>query len=170
MSHQPKVIPDPYDFARRGDTLTGEADLAPFSRLLSEVRRNGAGQQVTYSLHGFQLDGKSFVDVQATAGLVMTCQRCLGEVTCTVEARSRLLLVPVGESLPDDGLEEDDFDPVHAWRDFDVLAAVEEELLLALPLAPTHEDCKMPVARENGDDGSPFAALRGFKAQGARNT
>jgi uncharacterized protein len=170
MSHQPKVIPDPYEFARRGDTLTGEVELAAFPRLLSEVRKGGAGQHVAYTLHGYQLDAKSFVDIQATAELVMTCRRCMGDVPCTVEADSRLMLVPPGEALPDDGLEDDDFDPMHVWRDFDVLAAVEEEVLLALPLAPTHDDCKMPVARGNGDESSPFAVLRGLKTPGASNT
>ena len=40
----------------------------------------------------------------------------------------------------------------------------------ALPLAPTHDDCSVPVARENGDDGSPFAVLRGLKIPGRRET
>ncbi|MEN3110101.1 YceD family protein [Uliginosibacterium paludis] len=125
---------------------------------------------MAYELHGFRQGDKSYLDIHATAVLPMTCQRCLGEVACTVEGSARLLLVPPGEALPDDGLEEDDFDPVHVWRDFNVLDAVEEELLLALPLAPTHDDCRMPVARENGDDSSPFAVLKGLRTPGARNT
>jgi hypothetical protein len=43
---------------------------------------------------------------------------------------------------------------------------IEEELLLALPLAPTHENCSMPAAQENGDERSPFAALKGLKPRG----
>lgn len=165
MSHQPKVISDPYEFARRGDSLAGTAELALFSRVASEARET-AGRQVAYELTGFRQDDKSFLEVRAEVVLPMTCQRCLGEVECTVEGLATLMLVPPGEALPDDGLEVDDFDPVHVWRDLDVLEAVEEELLLALPLAPTHEDCRMPVARENGDDSSPFAVLKGLKTPG----
>lgn len=170
MSHQLKVIPDPYEFARRGDSLAGEASLASFGRLVGTVRSEGDGPCVSYVLDGLRLDDKSFVDVQATARFVMTCRRCLEDVVCVVETSARLLLVPPGEALPDESLEDDDFDPVHVWRDFNVLDAVEEELLLALPLAPTHDDCRMPVAWENGDDSSPFAKLKGLKLSGKRDT
>lgn len=170
MSHQPKVISDPFEFARRGDSLAGEVEVQGFSRLAEAVLSTPGAQCVAYVLTGARQDDKSFLRVQARADLVMRCQRCLGDVNCVVEADTRLLLVSSGEPLPDDALEEDDFDPVHAWRDFDVLGAVEEELLLALPLAPTHEDCSVPVAGKNGDDGSPFAILRSFKASGKRET
>ncbi|MDQ7988141.1 MAG: YceD family protein [Candidatus Dactylopiibacterium sp.] len=170
MSHQPRVISDPYEFARRGFTLAGEAEVREFSRLAGVVREAGLGASVAYEVRGVLIEGKAFLDVVARVGLVTECQRCLADVTTPVEAGSRLLLVPPGEDLPDEDLEEDAFDPVHVWRDFDVLGAVEEELLLALPLAPTHVDCSVPVARENGDDSSPFAVLRGLKLPGKRDT
>lgn len=170
MSHQPKLIPDPFEFARREDALRGELDARNLPRVQDVLRKTEEVQPVSYALRGYRLEGKSYLAVEASAELLMQCQRCLGDVRCTVEVDTRLLLVPRGEPLPDDELEDDDFDPVHAWRDFDVLAAVEEELLLALPLAPTHEDCSVPVAKGNGDDASPFAALRGFKASGGAKT
>ncbi|MDP5240868.1 YceD family protein [Uliginosibacterium sp. 31-16] len=165
MSHQSRVIPDPFEFARRGDTLSGELDARDLPRLAAALRDTGGEQSVSYELSGFRLDDKSFIEVFASAALIMQCQRCLGEVSCAVDAESRLLLVPRGESMPDEGLESDDFDPVEAGRDFDVLDAVEEELLLALPLAPTHGDCSVPAAKENGDDRSPFALLKSLKTK-----
>jgi uncharacterized protein len=126
----------------------------------------GAGvQPVSYELLGSQLEDQHFIDIAASASLNMQCQRCLGEVCCEVEVDARLLLVRKGDPMPDEDLEIDDFDPVYAGHDFDVLSAVEEELLLALPLAPTHDNCSVPAAKENGDDRSPFALLKGFKAQ-----
>jgi len=170
MSHQPLVIPDPFEFARRGDTLVGELDARSLPRLAERLRDLGVAQLVNYELNGFRQDEESFLEVQASALLTMQCQRCLGDVQCAVDAMSRLLLVPSGMPLPDEDLEEDDFDPVHAGRDFDVLGAIEEELLLALPLAPTHEDCSVPVAKENGDDRSPFALLKGLKTTSQRES
>jgi len=166
MSHQLEVIPDPFEFARRGNTLAGEVDARSLPRLADVLRDSGGEQLVRYELSGLMRDDKFFLDVVATANLTLQCQRCLGDVQCTVEADSRLLLVPKNENLPDEGLEEDDFDPVHAGHDLSVLGAVEEELLLALPLAPTHEHCSVPAAKENGDDRSPFAALKGMKTRG----
>lgn len=124
---------------------------------------------MAFELHGYRVDDSSFLEIRVRAEFLMTCQRCLDDVACTVEAESRLLLVPPGEALPDEDLEDDGFDPVHVWRDFDVAGAVEEELLLALPLAPTHEHCDMPAARERGGDDSPFAVLKGLKASGGRD-
>lgn len=165
MSHQSQVIFDPFEFARRGNALSGELDARNLSRLADVLRDAGAKQLVRYELSGERLDGKPFLRIVAKADLTLLCQRCLGDVRCAVDVDSRLLLVPNGEELPDDGLENDEFDPVHAGRDFDVFGAVEEELLLALPLAPTHEDCSAPVVQENGDDRSPFALLKSLKAK-----
>lgn len=166
MSHQLRLIPDPFEFARRGDTLQGEIDARALPRLAEGLRDLGVVQPVQYELSGSVLDGKSFLQVVASAQLTLQCQRCLGDLGCEVSADTRLLLVPHTEELPDEDLEEDDFDPVHAWRDFDVLGAVEEELLLALPLAPTHEHCSVPVVEENGGERSPFAVLKGLKTRG----
>lgn len=166
MSHQPQVIPDPFEFARRGNTLSGEVDARSLLRLADDLRDLGVVQPVCYELSGSRRDDKLFLVVTASAHLTLQCQRCLGDVQCLVEADSRLLLVPRTENLPDEELEEDDFDPIHAGHDFNVLGTVEEELLLALPLAPTHGDCSVPAAKENGDDRSPFAVLKGMKTRG----
>lgn len=170
MPHQLLLISDPFEFARRGDAARGEQDARGLPRLAAELRDTGLEQPIRYELMGSMIDDKSFIEIVASASLVMQCQRCLGDVEYTVEAESRLLLVPRGQPMPDEGLEEDDFDPVQAGRDFDVLAAVEDELLLALPLAPTHDNCSVPVAKENGDDRSPFALLKGFKAKSGRES
>jgi len=170
MSHQQRVIPDPFEFALRGAKLDDVVDARTLSGVAGSLRDIGAAQHVHYELSGVRLDGKDFLSIAVSASLTMQCQRCLGDVRCEVEANSRLLLVPQTEELPDENLEQDDFDPVHAWRDFDVLRAVEEELLLALPLAPTHQQCSVPTAKENGEDDSPFAVLRGLKTSGPRES
>lgn len=165
MSHQPETIHDPFDFARRALELTGTVDARLLPGLSDVIIDQGSAQMVEYSVTGHVRDGKCFLDIAATGVLFLQCQRCLGEVGSEVDAQSRLMLVPQGQDLPDDGLEDDDFDPIHAGVDFAVLAAIEEELLLALPLAPTHASCSVPAVKENGDDRSPFAALKGLKTR-----
>ena len=165
MSHQLRLISDPFEFARRGDTLRGELDARCLPRLASQLRDLGEEQKVRFELSGCKVGEKCFIDVLATASLVLPCQRCLGVVSQVVQAESRLLLVPRDEALPDEDLEEDGFDPVHAGRDFDVFEAVEEELLLALPLAPRHDDCSVPAAGDMDDESSPFAVLKGLKSR-----
>jgi len=175
MPHQPQFITDPFEFARHSSVLNGEFDARHLPRLAellqgTDAWRRGTPQSVGFKLAGVQIDDKLFLDVVATANLTFQCQRCLEDVCCTVQANARLLLVPKGEALPDEGLEVDEFDPIHAERDFDVMGAVEEELLLALPLAPTHAGCKTPAAQENGGERSPFAQLAALKAKGSRES
>jgi uncharacterized protein len=165
MPHQLRYITDPFEFARAREHISGELDLDVLPRL-TDVVRPGSGLVVRYQVSGAERSGKPFLDLVISAELIMTCQRCLQPLECRTESEGSLLLVRTDKDLPDDALEEDDFDPVHAGRDFDVFAAVEEELLLALPLAPMHDDCEMPVAEESGGEQSPFAALKSLKIQG----
>jgi uncharacterized protein len=39
---------------------------------------------------------------------------------------------------------------------------IEDELILALPFAPRHEDCRPAGAGDSAESDSPFAALRGL--------
>ena len=65
---------------------------------------------------------------------------------------------------------------------FDLLAVLEDELLMALPLVPMHEDCPTPVVLSTGETGllhedeagdavpaaekpNPFAVLAQLKTQ-----
>jgi uncharacterized protein len=168
--HKPRPdlrISDPFEFARRGDTLDGELPAASFVRLEKELRPAGLELPLHYRLEGRMQGGKAFIVLQLSGEVVLTCQRCLGDVACRLDSQSRLLLVPEGEDLPDDELtvydedyrEEDDFDPIHASRNLDVLELVEDELLLSLPLSPMHEECSVPTGEWLEGPASPFAVL-----------
>lgn len=167
MSSIQRVLPDPFEFARTGAELKGEVDAGVFERLADILRPDENGHKVSYTLTGSREDDKSFLHLQAEGALTLGCQRCLENLRCDVTVDSRLLLVPNGAQMPDDELQDDDFDPIHAGHDFDVLAALEEELLLALPLAPTHSQCDLPGSERNiGGKESPFAVLGRLKQGG----
>jgi len=170
MPHQSPNIPDPFEFARRQLALEGRLEARELPRLAQMIRGAEQAQPVEYALVGRQKDDKLFIDVTVRAELVLECQRCLEDKRETVTAQTSLLLVPEGTEMPDDELEVDEYDAIRAKRDFDVLGAVEEELLLALPLAPTHAACKTPAAQENGGERSPFAQLAALKAKGSRES
>ena len=56
--------------------------------------------------------------------------------------------------------ENDDTDWVEANHEMDVCALIEDELLLALPIAPTHaHDCSK-LSTQSGDKPNPFAVLK----------
>lgn len=101
------------------------------------------------------------------AALVMTCQRCLGEVQIPIDARTELAFIDQetqAASVPES------HDPVIMTAGRVSLAElVEEELLLAMPIVPLHADpaqCGVRPATDTADapasapTQTPFAGLR----------
>lgn len=107
--------------------------------------------------------GKSWLQLDIAGEPVLCCQRCLGGVKFPLAIRSRLQLIASGEDWPDDDLEDDSADAITAETALTVLSLVEDEVLLALPIAPRHEECESPSASAREHGASPFAALADLK-------
>lgn len=127
--------------------------------LQAELRSDQAGQALPW-LH-----------VQASAVLQLICQRCLGPAAVALEADRWFRFVKDEETAAaeDDESEEDVLALVPRM---DVWALMEDELLMAIPLVPMHEECPVVVTTEVADDGfwqaetekpNPFAALNTLK-------
>jgi len=61
-------------------------------------------------------------------------------------------------------IDDDEVDNIPAEKRFDVLALLEEELLLSMPIAPKHEidECQMAVEGLNRSN-NPFSVLAALK-------
>lgn len=109
-----------------------------------------------------------WVHVQAQAEVEMTCQRCLTPVVLPVLADRDILFVADEATAAelDDTLDDD---VLVIAKDFDALALVEDELIMALPLVPRHESCPegLPAQSVGEEDlpeqPHPFAALAALK-------
>lgn len=103
----------------------------------------------------------------ATADVSAVCQRCLEPFRLTLKIEPRLLLLEQQDTV-------DGYDEFEVWE-LDGQAVrpqdlVEELLIMALPLAPMHDDmavCKAFSAENDGADDltKPFAGLRSQMAQ-----
>ena len=152
------VIADPLKFAVDGASLSGTVPVAELSRLASMVVDTVG--TVSYELIGESGLGRSpSLRFKATVVLQLCCQRCLGALEWALDRESVLQLVRPGTPIPDEELENDEVDVIEATPDMDVLALVEDELLLAVPLAPRHDSCDPPRPLGGADKESPFAAL-----------
>lgn len=166
------VLSDPFEFARREDELEGSLPLNAFSRLDARPGQGAEEETLSYRVAGQRKvdvlgNERLFLQLAVRGAVRLECQRCLEDVACEVDSDTRLLLVPEGKELPEDDLAEDlgdaDFDPIHAERNLDVLALIEDELLLALPIVPVHEECSVPGGDRHDDEASPFAVLGKLK-------
>lgn len=152
------VIPDPFKFAAEGASVAGTIPLAGLKRL-ADVLLDTAGE-IEYVLSGeFGPDRRARLRLKATGVLPMQCQRCLTRMEWPLNIEVVLELVRPGQSIPDEELENDEFDAIEATPDLDVLALVEDEVVLAVPIAPRHENCDVPLPQAGVEKESPFASL-----------
>ncbi len=156
---------DSLDFARNGRELRGEIPVAEMPRL-QDMLAVPEGQ-VSFVLHGLHdKDGNLALELALEGSCQLRCQRCLQGLAYPIKTVARLRLV--AETLPVEHLvedEDDEVDSIPADSHLDVVALVEDEILLGLPLAPKHEfgTCQAVVGSVSSEEQSPFAVLRALK-------
>lgn len=164
MSQRGYVI-DGAEFARRGGYLEGVLDVAACPRLGDAVA--DAGAPVTFSVRGeASAEGDLFLILQIGGELRLRCQRCLGVLRFPLQVASRLRLVPQDAAWPDEDLTDDACDAIALERTLDVASLAEEEIVLALPIAPRHDTCAAPAGADGTLAASPLAALGVLKGRG----
>lgn len=174
-------------FAAAGGQLSGADPLQKYERLMHDLHATDNDSTLKEAVH-WQATGerRSAVDgsvrpalhLRVQASLPLTCQRCLGEVLTPVDVDRYFIFVPDEETAA--ALDDESEDDVLALEpSFDLHALIEDELLMALPLVPRHEQCPEPVTLSVQDPGfdaptpekpNPFAALaqlKGVKKDGA---
>ena len=155
-----QAVVDSLEFAREGRVLAGSVKIAALSRLADVA---AAGTLACELRGGRDGDGRPTLNLKVGGTLELRCQRCLSPLAFELDIDSALLLVAPGESWPDEELADDGPDAIEASRELAVLSLIEDEVLLALPVAPRHEDCRPPAPAETERPPSPFAALANLK-------
>ncbi len=54
------------------------------------------------------------------------------------------------------------YDLLQANANMDLAALIEDEVIMALPIAPTHENACVELVTQSGEKPNPFAALKGL--------
>lgn len=153
---------DGFEFARGRNCLQGRAPLAQMARLADVLVENAGNLE--YSLIGeTDREGNAYVVLSVGGELRLRCQRCLRAMAFPLQIRSRLRLMVPGQEWPDEELVEDGFDMIEAGREIALLPLIEEEVLLALPIAPRHESCGVPASVSSEQESTPFAVLAKIK-------
>jgi uncharacterized protein len=169
--HLPAQV-DALRLARQGRRLRGRLALGRMSRLKGYL--SSAEGQVEADLRfGVDGDGKPYLKGTIEATVELVCQRCLEPMRQPIRARASLGLVgseAAAERLPED------YDPLIVGDDPLFLSdIVEDELILALPIVPMHDEdgCSAAGATSESavksDDSpqpvaeNPFAVLRKLK-------
>ena len=150
--------------------LSGSLAVKSLPRLVSALAADSGNVSVELQAEP-EVGGRIVVTGRIRAPLAMTCQRCLGPVTLEVEAEPRLAWVKSDAQM--EALSPE-YDPLLSTDGrVSVAGLVEDELLLALPLAPRHADgvcreTRKPAAQsapaaEEENRKNPFADLAKLK-------
>jgi uncharacterized protein len=163
-------------FANAAAQLHAEERLLRFERLLQETQGLGAEAPLRYEATGFMRTDaagtdEAWVNLKAEVVMPLTCQRCLGPVDAEV-AFDRDFRFVATEALAAVEDEESEEDVLVLSRNFNLAELVEDELLMALPVAPKHDVCPQPVKLKAADADfvdapeekpNPFAVLEQLK-------
>ncbi len=178
MSTQPLLI-DNIAFAKRGERLAGSLSLADCPRLAellgSQASASGASASnksvsqddsaINFAIDGeVNAAGQHFLHLTLNATLNSCCQRCLEQMPLNLNLSFDYLINEIDADDSDIAYieEEDDYDLQESSQAMDLLRLIEDEIIMALPIAPTHDrDCAQGTM-QSGDKPNPFAVLKGL--------
>ena len=159
-------------FARAAGALEGTLPLAALERLAESSQPAAEVPPVRWQARAELRTptggaAQPWLHLQAQAQVQLTCQRCLQAMPAALEVDRWFRFAPdeAAAAALDDEVEED---VLAVSRAFDLLALVEDELLMALPLVPRHDHCPVEVPLQatdpgfeaaNAEQAHPFAAL-----------
>ena len=97
--------------------------------------------------------------------LSLSCQRCLEGISYPLKLENTLEFVVDEEDLTQEEIEDDSRDFLPAQAEVDVLALIEDEIILGLPSVPRHECCALPERAREMQPASPFSVLGSLKGK-----
>ncbi|HYQ37407.1 MAG TPA: YceD family protein [Pseudomonas sp.] len=135
---------DPRKLADRAATLEGDWPLARFSRVCDLLVSDAGSVHARFEF-GRDEQGLIVMRGELEVEVQMVCQRCLEPATLPVH--SEFVYAVLREGASQDSLPKS-YDALEVGEEpLDLIALVEDELLLALPIVPAHEPdaCQHPA-------------------------
>ncbi|MCD6026859.1 MAG: hypothetical protein K0R08_1378 [Solimicrobium sp.] len=160
------AIIDAFAFCRNGEQQVGKLSLTELLRLRAEcVSDESAIEWTLVGNDSTAIKGYPALHLTVLGSVQLMCQRCLAPYVFQVKAESTFLLAKDEQTADelDALLSGDELEVIVASKVFDVLALIEDEVMLAIPFSPKHEICPIDTpfnASVNVKKESPFAALK----------
>jgi uncharacterized protein len=173
---------EPFKWAEQGFSWSGQLPLSRFVRIAREAVGSIDDQLINIDCK-LSMDAYHrivWLDARVDARVPMECQRCLDSVEIDLSSDFHLALVD-DESLIERLDEDADFivlgesesstkGDYDTPASLDLLALLEDELLLLLPLSPKHDVCEhqhQPAVEELAEEkrDNPFDVLASLKGK-----
>jgi uncharacterized protein len=160
-----RIVIDTLDFVRNTRTHHGKIKLDGFVRLQDYL--SDSQGKLEYKVSGtLDKNGKPIIQVTIKGTINLHCQRCLDGLAHVLDIQTAILLVENESELSRlDGTES--VDGILTASDTDVLALIEDEIILSLPISPRHreDECSASELTNSYAIGKkhPFAMLATLK-------
>ena len=160
MSPEPTDILHPTRLIKSEAVLEGELSVSDMERLKSILVHDE--DNVIYRLEfGTDELNRKCISERISTTLSLRCQRCLGEVRIDINSENSLAIVAdnkAAEELPTE------YEPLVMTEDrLSLRGLIEDELLLALPISPTHgvDECPVKLSPPmKNEKQNPFAVIK----------
>ena len=159
-----RLVIDCPSFAREAKSLQGDLPIASLTRTL-DLLADSAG------VIGYRIEGRMGerhrpqLILRVEGVLSLSCQRCLEGISYPLRLENTLEFVVDEEDLTQEEIEDDSRDFLPAQAEVDVLALIEDEIILGLPSVPRHECCALPERAREMQPSSPFSVLGSLKGK-----
>ena len=153
-------------FAQQGEALVETTPLHDLHRLTQEAHKTHEVQSesvVKWRALGelrehTGAEADVWLHLEASTSIGLTCQRCMQAVLMPVEVDQWYRFVATEDiAMAEDDASEEDL--LVMEPQFDLLALLEDELLMALPLVPMHAQCPESASKASQADTQSTAAM-----------
>lgn len=163
------LLIDPIDFARQQREVFGQLPVTRLARVSTAVVNDDA--VVTYHVAGaVDTLRRAVLSVRIGGEVRMECQRCLQPMSVPLAIATDITLFNTEERMAEAEADDPELECLLLEEAADLMVVIEDEILLALPYSPLHDECvdDLPGLEQPEDDeelpaASPFAALAALK-------
>lgn len=160
-----RFVIDALDFVRNAGVHHGKITPVELERLQDYLADNHGGFEYTVSgaLNGA---GNPALRITIKGTINLQCQRCLAGLVHVLDLETDILLARDENELSRFD-EDDSVDGILAIPEMDMLALIEDEIILGLPISPRHPKGECSIGKPTGEDAMgrehPFATLAALK-------
>ena len=143
----------------------GFIQLVDFPRLLAESASVSPGDGFDCQIVGWHRDDRPFMGVKIRGRMAIACQRCLDPMGLELAIHKTYVFLRTEVEADQFPMDRDEEEAMVASTHFNLLEAIEDEILLALPHAPKHPvgQCQLRLVEADLEQPNPFKVLKNLK-------
>ncbi|MDO4433016.1 MAG: YceD family protein [Alysiella sp.] len=160
-----RILINPLTFAADKAILQGEVALQELDERVCVPEMAETNRKIAYQITGgIDVLQRPFLDLSVSGDLKLHCQRCLLPTDFQLNENVRIVLFSDEETLDNAMVSDESLEGMLLDEELDMLTLVEDQILMALPISPKHNDCDdAHLDKVNQGKPNPFAVLSGLK-------